>query len=58
MHAAEIWAMKLDTLNRIRRNDRAMIRLICNVKAKHEVLPQTPFSQSLATRLRCGALHQ
>ena len=31
------WAMKADTLNRLRRNDRAMIRWICNVKAKDEV---------------------
>ena len=29
--------MKVDTLNRLRRNDRAMIRWICNVKAKDEV---------------------
>ena len=26
LHAAETWAMKADTLNRLRRNDRAMIR--------------------------------
>ena len=25
LHAAETWAMKVDTLNRLRRNDRAMI---------------------------------
>ena len=37
LHAAETWAMKADTLNRIRRNDRAMIRWICSVKAKDEV---------------------
>ena len=37
LHAAETWAMKVDTLNRLRRNDRAMIRWICNVRA------QTPF---------------
>ena len=37
LHAAETWAMKADTLNRLRRNDRAMIRSICNVKAKDEV---------------------
>ena len=37
LHAAETWAMKADTLNRLRRNDRAMIRWICNVKAKDEV---------------------
>ena len=37
LHAAETWAMKADTLNRLRRYDRAMIRWICNVKAKDEV---------------------
>ena len=37
LHAAETWAMKADTLNRLWRNDRAMIRWICNVKAKDEV---------------------
>ena len=38
--------MKADTLNRLRRNDRAMIRWICNVKAKDEVS-----SDSLLTKL-------
>ena len=37
LHAAETWAMKVDTLNRLRSNDRAMIRWICNVRAKDEV---------------------
>ena len=37
LHAAETWAMTAATLNRLRRNDRAMIRWICNVKAKDEV---------------------
>ena len=46
LHAAETWAMKGDTLNRLQRNDRAMIRWICNVKAKHEVS-----SDSLLTKL-------
>ena len=46
LHAAETWAMKADTLNRLRRNDRAMIRWICNVKAKDEVS-----SDSLHTKL-------
>ena len=35
--AAETMAMKVDTLNRLRRNDRAMICWICIVKAKDEV---------------------
>ena len=46
LHAAETWAMKADTLNRLRRNDRAMIRWICNVKAKDEYS-----SDSLLTKL-------
>ena len=46
LHAAETWAMKADTLNRLRRNDRAMIRWFCNVKAKAEVS-----SDSLLTKL-------
>ena len=37
LHAAETWAMKADTLNRLRPNDRAMIRWICNVKAKDDI---------------------
>ena len=46
LHAAEARAMKVDTLNRLRRNDRAMIRWICNVRAKDEVS-----SDSLLTKL-------
>ena len=38
--------MKVDTLNRLRRNEHAMIRWICNVKAKDEVS-----SDSLLTKL-------
>ena len=45
-HAAETWAMKVDTLNRLRRNDHAMIRWICNVRTKDEVS-----SDSLLTKL-------
>ena len=37
LHAAETWAMTAVTLNRLRRIDRAMIRWICNVKAKDQV---------------------
>ena len=37
LHAAETWAMTAATLNRLRLNDHAMIRWICNVKAKEEV---------------------
>ena len=37
LHAAETLAMTVATLNRLRRNDRAMICWICNVMAKDEV---------------------
>ena len=37
LHATETWAMTVATLNRIRHNDRTMIRWICNVKANDEV---------------------
>ena len=37
LHAAQTWAMTAATMNRMQRNDRAMIRWICNVKAKDEV---------------------
>ena len=37
LHAAETWAVTATTLNLLRRNGRAMIRWICNVKAKDEV---------------------
>ena len=37
LHAAEIWAMTAATFNHLRRNDHAMIRFICNVKAKEEI---------------------
>ena len=37
LHAAEILAMTAATLKRLQRNDHAMIRWICNVKAKDEI---------------------
>ena len=37
LHAAETWAMTAATLDHLQRNDCAMIRWICNVKAKDEV---------------------
>ena len=46
LHAAETWAMKVDTLNRLQHNDRAMIHWICNVRAKDE-----DSSDSLLTKL-------
>ena len=56
LHAAETWAMKVDTLNRLRHNDRAMIRWICNVRAKDEV--RLPTHKAWHPGLRCGAPHQ
>ena len=53
LHAAETLAMKADTLNRLRRNDRAMIRWICNVKAKDD-----PTHKAWHPGLRCGAPHR
>ena len=46
LHAAETWAMTVATLNRLQRNDCAMICWICNVKANDEVS-----SDSLLLRL-------
>ena len=46
LHAAETWAMKVDTLNCLRCNDCAMICWICDVRAKDEVS-----SDSLLTKL-------
>ena len=37
LHAAETWALTVATLNRLWRNDHAMINWIYNVKAKDEV---------------------
>ena len=37
LHAAETWDMTVSTFNRLRRNDRAMIRWIFIVKANDEV---------------------
>ena len=58
LHAAETWAMKADTLNRLRRNDRAMICWICNVKAKDEVSSDSPSHKAWHPGLRCGAPHR
>ena len=37
LHVEETWAMTAATLNRLPRNDHAMIRWSCNVKARDEV---------------------
>ena len=55
LHAAETWAMTVATLNRLRRNDRAMIRWICNVKANDEVSSRLPSLKAWTPGYRCGA---
>ena len=37
LHATETWQMSSDTLKRLQRNDRAMIRWICGVKPSDEI---------------------
>ena len=37
LDAAEAWTLKVDILNRLRGNVRAMIHLICSVKAKDKI---------------------
>ena len=48
LHATETWAMTVSTLNRLQRNDRAMICWICNVNANDEV---SSASDSLLSKL-------
>ena len=45
LYAAETWVMTVATLNRVQRNDHAMIRWICNVKAKAEVSSDSLLSE-------------
>ena len=45
LHAAETLAMKVDTLNCPRRNNRAMISWIWNVKAKEKVSSDSPLTK-------------
>ena len=58
LHASETLAMKADTLNRLRRNDRAMIRWICNVKANDKSKLRLPSHKALHLGHICVALHQ
>ena len=58
LHAAETCAMKVDTLNHLQLNDRAMIRWICNVRAKDEVSSDALLIKLGIQDLRCGAPHQ
>ena len=50
LHAAETWAMNVDTLNRLRRNDRVPWSVGSAMSGQKTKLAQTPFSQSLASR--------
>ena len=37
LHGSETWAPKAEELQRLRRNDRSMIRWICGVRPEHEL---------------------
>ena len=37
LYASECWAPTVENVNKLQRNDRAMIRWICNVRLKHRV---------------------
>ena len=46
LHAAETWPVTVPTLNRLRRNDLAMIRWMCNIKTNDNI-----YSPSLLSKL-------
>ena len=50
LHVAETWAMTKATLDRLRRNDRAMIRWICNGSKL-----RLPSLKAWTPGYRCGA---
>ena len=60
LHEADNWAMTVANINRLRRNGRAMIHWICNVKTKDEVSSDTllsqPGIQDLEVVLRTGCM--
>ena len=45
LHAAETWPVTVSTLNRLRRNDLAMIHWMCNIKTNDNVCSHTLFSK-------------
>ena len=45
LHAAEIWPVTVYTLNRLRRNDLAMIRWMCNIKTTDNVCSHSLLSK-------------
>ena len=45
LHAAETWPVTVSTLNRLRRNDLAMIRSMCNIKTNDNVCSHSLLSK-------------
>ena len=45
LHAAETWPVTVSTLNRLRRNDLAMIRWICNIRTNNYVCSHSLLSK-------------
>ena len=45
LHAAETWPVTVSTLNRLRRNDLAMIRWLCNIKTNDIACSHSLFSK-------------
>ena len=45
LHAAETWPVTVSTLNRLRRNDLAMIRWMCNIKTNDNVCSHSLLSK-------------
>ena len=45
LNAADIWSVTVSTLNRLRRNDLAMIRWMCNIKTNDNVCSHSLFSK-------------
>ena len=37
LHASETWALSSSALNRLQRNDRAMMRWMCNVRPEDDI---------------------
>ena len=59
-HASECWALRREYIQRLLRNQRAMLRRMCNVKAEDDVSLHNMYSrlslQSLESRLRINRL--
>ena len=48
LHASETWPLTMPDLQRLRRNDRAMIRQICNVKPEDVTVATVRSNELLA----------